>query len=138
MFSIFFHIQWEKPTLIRRLYHVNLKLSLKCIPCSVIIVLFCPISILLHTKFNFVLCIIKTEDDRRTVETFFEKVSFIFLNFCNLRSHCLLWSFHLISGFDYFGFGFTQSVLKQGRCKPRLFRIHDWRVLETYLAKEIN
>ena len=51
---------------------------------------FYPISILLHTKFNFVLCIIKTEDDRRTVETFFEKVSFIFLNFFNLRSHCLL------------------------------------------------
>ena len=83
--------------------------------------MFCPISILLHTKFNFVLCIIKTEDDRRTVETCLEKVSFIFLNFFNLRSHCLLWSFHLISGFDYFGLVLPKVFWSKADVNPDCF-----------------
>ena len=35
-----------------------------------------------HFKFNFVLCNIRTEDDRRTLET--KKVSFIFLNLLHI------------------------------------------------------
>ena len=61
------HIQWKQPTLNHQIYHVNLKLSLSMLASFFY---YCFLSNQ-HFAIHFKLNKIRTEDDRRTVETCF-------------------------------------------------------------------
>ena len=61
------HIQWKQPTLNHQIYHVNLKLSLSMLTSFFYYCFLSNQHFAIHFKFNK----IRTEDDRRTVETCF-------------------------------------------------------------------
>ena len=61
------HIQWKQPTLNHQIYHVNLKLSLSMLTSFFYYCFLSNQHLAIHFKFNK----IRTEADRRTVETCF-------------------------------------------------------------------